>query len=97
MSRLRLLLVFVLVFTAFTVAAQTSFVIERVEAVSGARIRPAIVLKSRTRAAWHLGIRGPGLRSRAAQSTTEGLAPAVIRFAITATSDPAHVHFHGVR
>jgi hypothetical protein len=47
MSRLRLLLVFVLVFTAFTVAAQTSFVIERVDAVAGAHIRPAIVRKSR--------------------------------------------------
>jgi hypothetical protein len=43
MSRLRLLLIFVLVFTALTVTAQTSFVIERVDVVPGARIRPAIV------------------------------------------------------
>ena len=43
MPRLRLLLIFVLVFTAFTVTAQTSFVIERVDVVPGVRIRPAIV------------------------------------------------------
>jgi hypothetical protein len=43
MSRLRLLLVFFAVFTTAAVAAQTSFIIERVDVSPGARIRPAIV------------------------------------------------------
>jgi hypothetical protein len=43
MSRLRLLLIFVPVFTALTMTAQTSFIIERVDVVPGVRIRPAIV------------------------------------------------------
>lgn len=43
MSRLRLLLGVILALAAFTVTAQTSFVIERVDVVPGVRIRPAIV------------------------------------------------------
>jgi hypothetical protein len=43
MPRLRFLLVFFAVFTTVAVAAQTSFIIERVDVSPGVRIRPAVV------------------------------------------------------